>query len=124
MCGTKRREEVCAAEHALVIRKLRVAPVACDLPPLPRAHICGLWAPPSQAFSKTQNVRYRGSNPAAQNFLEDNISRYNSMSQSMAPPFGAPGESVRRAGDEIVVCGQLFHTGTRYVPRLEDISPI
>jgi len=31
----------------------------------------------------------------------------------MAPCFGAPGEAVYRAGDEIVVCGQLFHTGTR-----------
>mmetsp|Transcript_27132 Transcript_27132/g.59280 ORF Transcript_27132/g.59280 Transcript_27132/m.59280 type:complete len:200 (-) Transcript_27132:1033-1632(-) len=32
----------------------------------------------------------------------------------MAPgDFGAPGEAVGRAGDEIVLCGQLFHTGTR-----------
>ncbi|HEY7115103.1 MAG TPA: peptidoglycan recognition family protein [Tepidisphaeraceae bacterium] len=25
--------------------------------------------------------------------------------------FGAPGQQLRRSGDEIVVCGQLFHTG-------------
>ena len=32
-----------------------------------------------------------------------------------APRFGRPGEPLRRAGDEIVVCGELFHTGTAVV---------
>lgn len=27
-------------------------------------------------------------------------------------PYGPPGQRVERLGDEIVVCGQLFHTGT------------
>jgi len=31
------------------------------------------------------------------------------------PHFGRPGELLPRAGDEIVVCGQLFHTGTPVV---------
>ncbi len=31
------------------------------------------------------------------------------------PRFGRPGEPLVRAGDEIVVCGQLFHTGTPVV---------
>lgn len=30
-------------------------------------------------------------------------------------PMGAPGQKEARAGDEIVVCGQLFHTGTPVV---------
>jgi N-acetyl-anhydromuramyl-L-alanine amidase AmpD len=35
-------------------------------------------------------------------------------SQSHAP-FGAPGTPLTRSGDEIVVCGQLFHTGAPVV---------
>ena len=31
------------------------------------------------------------------------------------PRFGAPGEPLERAGDEIVVCGRLFHTGAPVV---------
>lgn len=30
-------------------------------------------------------------------------------------PFGTPGEPLTRAGDEIVVCGELFHTGSPVV---------
>lgn len=30
-------------------------------------------------------------------------------------PYGRSGEELRRRGDEIVVCGRLFHTGTRVV---------
>ena len=30
-------------------------------------------------------------------------------------PFGAPGTPLTRSGDEIVVCGQLFHTGAPVV---------
>jgi len=30
-------------------------------------------------------------------------------------PFGAPGARLTRSGDEIMVCGQLFHTGAPVV---------
>ena len=30
-----------------------------------------------------------------------------------------PGKRVKRSGDEIVVCGQLFHTGTKVVTWLD-----
>mmetsp|Transcript_10498 Transcript_10498/g.18018 ORF Transcript_10498/g.18018 Transcript_10498/m.18018 type:complete len:354 (-) Transcript_10498:64-1125(-) len=33
----------------------------------------------------------------------------------MPSSYGKPGECVGRAGDEIVVCGTLFHTGTRVI---------
>lgn len=37
------------------------------------------------------------------------------MAAGSRPRFQRPGKRVARAGDEIVVCGQLFHTGTRVV---------
>src|SRR4051812_28223055 len=34
---------------------------------------------------------------------------------ALRPNFGAPGTPLPRAGDEIVVCGQMFHTGAPVV---------
>jgi hypothetical protein len=35
--------------------------------------------------------------------------------QASAANFGAPGTPAPRAGDEIMICGQLFHTGAPVV---------